>query len=553
MAPIAKRTRAPWLAASAGRALLETLLIAAALAALSLTLIPFEHTAGLLPLRVGPSMVLLAGPCCALWCAVRLRVRPGAPWRQLPLELLIGLPLGLAPTALVVATFSALDAQGGERAAAVHALLGRIAPAWAIPVLLALFALEFVVLRLGVRLWLVWDRLRRRHLRWALTHAHLTVVVLASGALAALLLLNDLDKIGSVLAIVPVLFVLSIVTGIALALVLAPSAVFSYLFARPTTERVERLAAATDALRAGDYGVRVAVTGEDEIARLQANFNAMAADLERAVRDLQVERDTVAGLLRARRELVAGVSHELRTPVATLRGYLDSALAHWDGRPAPMLHRDLEVMERETVRLQGLIDDLFSLSRAEVGRLELRRAPTDLAAVARAAVAAVAPLAWQSHRVEVVAEAGGSVPAALADAGRVEQALANLLHNAVRHTPPGGIVAVTASAEGAAVALRVRDTGEGIAAADLPHIWERFYRGGGARARDGEGSGLGLALVKELVEAMGGYVAAESTPGAGSCFTIRLPRVAEEPGRERATMVRAGDGRIEDHAMRLRS
>ena len=129
----------------------------------------------------------------------------------------------------------------------------------------------------------------------------------------------------------------------------------------------------------------------------------------------------------------------------------------------------------------------------------------------------------------------GEVPPALVDAGRVEQVLQNLLHNAVRHTPPGGIVAVAVTMEDGTdgtdgtdggVALRVRDTGEGIAADDLPHIFERFYRAEQARSREEGGAGLGLALVKELTEAMGGSVAVESAPGEGSCFTVRLPLAA---------------------------
>ncbi|HEY7833370.1 MAG TPA: ATP-binding protein, partial [Ktedonobacterales bacterium] len=129
---------------------------------------------------------------------------------------------------------------------------------------------------------------------------------------------------------------------------------------------------------------------------------------------------------------------------------------------------------------------------------------------------------------------------ALADAGRLQQILQNLLHNAVRHTPPGGIVAVSAvTCDEYTVALRVRDTGEGIAPDDLPHIWERFYRTTAARQRDGQaepdgaesgGTGLGLALVKELAEAMGGSVAVESVPGEGSSFTVRLPRAPRGVG-----------------------
>ncbi len=127
----------------------------------------------------------------------------------------------------------------------------------------------------------------------------------------------------------------------------------------------------------------------------------------------------------------------------------------------------------------------------------------------------------------MVADVPCELPPALVDASRLEQVLQNLLHNAVRHTPPGGIVAVVVAAEPGAVVLRVKDTREGIAPVDLPHIWERFYQTASTRTRMSSGAGLGLALVKELIEDMGGSVAVESVVDEGSCFTIRLPRLID--------------------------
>ena len=140
-------------------------------------------------------------------------------------------------------------------------------------------------------------------------------------------------------------------------------------------------------------------------------------------------------------------------------------------------------------------------------------------------VDAVAPLGWETGRVQVSAELPAELPKACVDEARLEQVLANLLRNAVRHTPPGGIVAVMATVKETALHVQVQDTGEGIAPEDLPRIWERFYRGQNSRARDGGGAGLGLALVKELTEAMGGTASVESIAGQGSCFTLRLPRI----------------------------
>ena len=179
-------------------------------------------------------------------------------------------------------------------------------------------------------------------------------------------------------------------------------------------------------------------------------------------------------------------------------------------------------MEREIARLQRLIEDLFTLARAAVGRLELRSEPTDAGAVVRRLVETTAPLAWGQRRVEVLAEVAPDLPPARADAHRLEQIVSNLLGNAVRHMPPGGLVAAAVAAEPDAVRVEVRDTGEGIAPEDLPRVFERFYRGRNGAGRGG--AGLGLALTKELAEAMGGTVEASSAPGEGSRFTVRLPR-----------------------------
>jgi signal transduction histidine kinase len=311
----------------------------------------------------------------------------------------------------------------------------------------------------------------------------------------------------------------------ALVVVLPPTLLMSFIVLRPVTRRLEDLTAATAALRAGNLAARVPVGGEDELARLQTDFNAMATDLERAMRSLQQERDRVGGLLQARRELIAAVSHELRTPVASLRAYLDSAISHWDGSPPATLRQDMETMLGEAERLQRLIEDLFDLSRAEVGRLTLNLAPTDVGAVLDRSARAAAPMAWERGRVEVLAEVPPDLPPARADAGRLEQVVRNLVANAVRHTPPGGLVMLTAARADGEIVVQVKDTGEGIAPQDLPRVWERFYRTGNARERDRGGAGLGLALVKELTEAMSGRVGVESVPGEGSCFTIRLPAV----------------------------
>ncbi len=532
--------RGMFLSVGAGRAAIETLLVQNALLIGRLLLGYWPQPAHADDFEA--SIIMLGVPGCILWCALRLRLPAGSWWRKVLYDGAVGAALGLALLPmLIVATlpprlsdtfsFQMLLEEGGRYYWGILVAL--------LAGLVSVLAL-FLLFRLGTRLWLRWNRMRRARLRWALTHAHLLVVLLGAGLLGTLALVVALTSEGYLLVFLSVIMGMLVFTSVALAIVLPPSAIFSYLFSRRIIRRIEGLASAAGALRQGNYGIRVPVSGEDEIARLQADFNAMAADLERTMRELQEERDAVATLLKARRELIASVSHELHTPIATLRGYLESTRMHWDETPPPTLRHDLQIMEQETIRLQGLIDDLFTLARAEVGKLELRCQPVDAGALVRRVAATLAPLAWQAGRVEVIADVACEAPMVFADPSRLEQALQNLARNGVRHTPPGGIVALLVQEEAGAITLQVKDTGEGIAPADLPRIWERFYRAENARARADGGSGLGLALVKELTEAMGGSVAVESAPGEGSCFTLRFPKAE----RSRAVMPASGAGHL---------
>lgn len=516
-----------WLGATPPHALIETLLIAAAVSLLAYLLIynPSRFGPGLAVFML--NLILLDGPFCALWCAARLRMPRGTLWRQFLLDSAIGAILGLVPFGLMLT--AALSLANSERSAInllrtdVHGIpIGAF-----FLVALVAFMAEFVVFRIGVRLLLFWNRLRRTRLQWALTHAHLIVATIGAGLLILLVVTLLYVTTSRIITVIPLLFFLSVLSVLGIIIVLPPSALFSFIFARGMTRRLQTLTTATNTLRAGDYTVRIPVSGEDEVAQLQANFNAMAVDLERALHEVQTERDTVAQLLAARRELIASVSHELRTPVATLGSYLESTISHWNGTPPATLREDLEVMERETMHLQALINDLFTLARTEIGKLDLCSEPVNVGALVQRIVAAQAPLAWQRGRVEVVADTSPDPQLALADPDRLEQVVRNLLHNAIRHTPPGGIVALkvgTDPDDAGMVRLQVNDTGEGIADEDIPHIWERFYRG--QKARSEGGTGLGLALVKELTEAMNGTVVVRSTLEQGSHFTICLPQVA---------------------------
>ncbi|MBN1965957.1 MAG: HAMP domain-containing protein, partial [Anaerolineae bacterium] len=419
-----------------------------------------------------------------MWAVLRTRRYQGTWWHKLLDEILVSALLSFVMTAGIMAAAHLLRWQAiWEESSFEYAFVPTM--------LLVGIGIGYFIVRGVMRLGFLWDRMRRRRMLWALTHAHLTVVVVV--ALIGTLLLFLSIPLASLLAgesgddalaalmtqvttmLFPSVMIVLVVTGMTLLFVLPPSAIFSYLVARQTTRRLEHLTRAAAALRGGNYTTRVLVTGEDEVAQLQTDFNAMADNLENTLRDLETERDRVAALLQSRRELVASVSHELRTPVATMRGYLDS-IRNVTGMLPETAQRDVAVMESELLRLQRLIDDLFALSQAEAGGLALDIRPVDVGEVVRRRVAALAPLAWQRERVDIVAEVALELPSALADADRLDQVLVNLLRNALRHTPPGGIIAAIVSAEADTVCIEVRDTGEGIPPEELPHIWERFYR-----------------------------------------------------------------------------
>jgi signal transduction histidine kinase len=394
----------------------------------------------------------------------------------------------------------------------------------------ALSAPALLLARAVAELWFRWDRLRHRSFAWELTNAHLTIVItvgivgLMGGIFFTTNLQQSLDQLPAgalfprILIWVFTLILISAMFALGSLLFFLPfSAIFSYWLARRMTMRLEALARAAQSLRAGKLDTRVVVEGEDEIARLQADFNAMAADLWVSTRSLQEERDKVTQLLRMQRELTASVSHELRTPAATLSGYLEAMQRSWRNQAPEEVDHDLMILSHEADRLKAILNDLLTLSQAEVNQLSLDLQMVQLQETAARVVDASAGLAWRSKRVQVITELEPDLPEVKADPIRIEQVITNLVHNAIRHTPPGGVVVVSACREEGAVRVEVLDTGDGIAPEQLHRIWEKFYH-----TPDG-GAGLGLALVKELTEAMGGAVEVESTLQQGSCFRIRLP------------------------------
>ncbi|MGO1056813.1 sensor histidine kinase [Crossiella sp. CA198] len=299
---------------------------------------------------------------------------------------------------------------------------------------------------------------------------------------------------------VPLLPALLAAAGVALVATLG-----MWLVSRRVLRPVGALRAASTRLGAGDLAERVPVRGDDEIAELAGAFNRMADSLQRSE-----ERQ---------RRMIADIAHELRTPLANIRGYLE-ALKDGVLPPDRALFASLH---EEALLQQRLIEDIQLLALADAGSLAYERGPVDLGEVVAATRTGFQAVAGAAE-VELVSTVDDPAPVVDGDPNRLRQVLGNLVSNAIRATPAGGRVTLSARREGAAAVLTVADTGSGIAAADLPFVFDRFWRADDARARATGGSGLGLSIAREIVAAHGGVITAES-PG-GARFTVRLPRSA---------------------------
>lgn len=295
--------------------------------------------------------------------------------------------------------------------------------------------------------------------------------------------------------------------GVALLIALTCALAVTWYLTTRLQRPLSELTEAAEHMSAGQYSTRVRVgDAGPELNSLGEAFNAMAERLE------SVEE--------TRRRLLSDLAHEMRTPVATLGAYLDGledGVVGWGSESA-------EVMRHQAERLGRLAEDISDVSRAEEGRLELRPVPQAAADVLRAA-AQSNHAAFAEKGVTLEVQAADPALQVSVDPERFAQVLGNLLNNARRHTPTGGTVTIAAAQVADGVAFTVADTGDGIPADQLPHVFERFYRGDHARDRERQGSGIGLTISRAIVAAHGGTLTAASPgPGHGSVFTATVPR-----------------------------
>jgi signal transduction histidine kinase len=290
--------------------------------------------------------------------------------------------------------------------------------------------------------------------------------------------------------------------------------ILGYFLSSTVTERIDLLKGAAEKLSQGDLQTRVPVQGRDEVSALAVTFNQMAQQLQAAD---QKQRE----LESMRRDLIAWVSHDLQTPLTSMRAILE-ALSDGIVDDPETVKRYLNTAQRDVRSLSALIDDLFQMAQLDAGGFPLHRAPASLSDLVSDTLESFTELAKQQG-ITLEGQVESDVDPIFMDTQAIGRVLNNLIGNALRHTPPNGRVSVWVRRTGPRVEVTVSDTGEGIRAEHIPHIFERFYRAEKSRNRGTGGAGLGLAIARGIVRAHGGEIRVESQVGKGTQFTLHIP------------------------------
>jgi signal transduction histidine kinase len=282
--------------------------------------------------------------------------------------------------------------------------------------------------------------------------------------------------------------------------------VLGYFLSSTITERITLLQQAANRLAKGDRQARINVSGRDEVSELSNAFNRMADQLQEAEQN--------------RADLIAWVSHDLQTPLTSIQAILE-ALKDGVVEDHQAQQRYLATAQREVRSLSDLIDDLFQLAKIDAGGLTLDYSDNSLSDLISDTLESFSHVAVKEN-IQLEGSVQPGIDPLYMDAQLIGRVLNNLVSNALQFTPSGGEVKIEAKWEEGEIEVRIRDTGEGIQAKDLPHIFESFYRGEKSRSRKTGGAGLGLAISKGIIQAHGGKIWVESTPGEGTSFIFRL-------------------------------
>jgi signal transduction histidine kinase len=292
------------------------------------------------------------------------------------------------------------------------------------------------------------------------------------------------------------------------------SASFGYMLAASMAQSLQRLCLGARQIAAADFSTRVYLNEVDELSEVAEAFNLMADELQKSFARQR-------GLEQARRDLIAAVSHDLRTPLTSIRAMVE-ALADGVVTEPATVQRYYGSIQNQIENLSGLINDLFELAQLETGQIHLALEAVNLNDLLSDVLESMQAQA-QAKGVSLTGQFDNDLPPVSAELAKIQRVLYNLVQNAIRHTPTHGSVTLTTQTGPAGVQVEVTDTGEGIDPADLPHIFEQFFRGDKSRSRETGGAGLGLAIAKRIIEAHHGCIWVESQPGQGTCFCFVLP------------------------------
>ncbi|GIM27349.1 sensor histidine kinase [Clostridium polyendosporum] len=325
---------------------------------------------------------------------------------------------------------------------------------------------------------------------------------------------NPLSEINS--SILQALRFVIFAGGIAITIV----AFVSYFISKTITKPIKEITEISLEMASGNFVKRANVTSTDEIGKLGNTFNYMIGRLDDTLKALEDEKNKMIKIERMQREFVANASHELRTPLTSVRGYLEAML---DGviRGKEEERKYLRIILSETLRMHRLVNSLLDLSRIESGQIKVNKRKLAIGYIVERIITKLKPLI-EDQQLGLEVSISKGLPLVLGDEDLIEQVLINYIANAVRFTPVGGKLSVKAESDENKVKIHIIDTGIGILEEDLSKVWKRFYKINEARPLSKEGAGLGLSLVKEIMELLGGEAWVESIPGKGSTFSFSL-------------------------------
>lgn len=306
------------------------------------------------------------------------------------------------------------------------------------------------------------------------------------------------------------------------------AAIIAYFLSSTIVDPLKKMSVAAHRIARGELNQHVSLNSRDELGDLARSINAMSAEISNLVGNLTAEKEKLQALMKERQNMISDISHDLRTPVTSIKGFVE-ALRDGVVTDETEKARTLDIIHDESERLTRLVNDLFYLARLESGEAGMDMDDLDLLRVVQDSVTKMIPSAREkSVTLDLAIEAGDSgkkpdrIPVK-GSADRLTQAILNLLDNAVKYSPAGGLVKVTVSANASNALVSVLDQGPGISREDLPHVFDRLYRADKSRSKGKPGAGLGLSIAKVIVEKHKGSIWVESIVGQGSKFTISLP------------------------------